>query len=44
MAGAAINVVLDLVILVIPQRIIWRLKMKKAKKIGVSLIFLIGIL
>ncbi|CAI6091643.1 hypothetical protein V2G26_010209 [Clonostachys chloroleuca] len=43
-AGAAINVVLDLVILVIPQRIIWRLKMKKAKKIGVSLIFLIGIL
>lgn len=42
--SAAINVALDLVILFIPQKIIWSLKMTLKRKIGISCVFLVGVL
>ncbi|KAJ8125902.1 hypothetical protein O1611_g7738 [Lasiodiplodia mahajangana] len=42
--SAVINVVLDVTILVIPQRIVWKLNMPFKKKIGISCIFIVGIL
>jgi hypothetical protein len=42
--GAAINIIVDLVIMVLPQRVIWSLHMPKAKKMGLSVIFIIGVL
>jgi hypothetical protein len=44
MAGAAINLVSDLIILILPQRVIWTLNMSTSRKLGVSFIFAIGIL
>ncbi|CAH0018352.1 unnamed protein product [Clonostachys rhizophaga] len=41
---AIFNLVLDLVILALPQRIIWKLKMHKRRKIGLSILFSFGIL
>lgn len=40
----AINVCLDLVILFIPLAMVWRLQMKTKKKIGVSSVFLVGLM
>jgi len=42
--SASVNVVSDIVILVAPQFVIWRLQLSKAKKIGVALIFAVGLL
>ncbi|KAI1652732.1 hypothetical protein F4813DRAFT_376920 [Daldinia decipiens] len=42
-AGASINIVLDFMILILPQRVIWGLQMSRSKKIGVSLVFTIGL-
>lgn len=42
--SSVINVILDFFILLLPQNIIWRLQMTKKKKVGMSLIFTIGIL
>ncbi|KAI1652663.1 hypothetical protein F4813DRAFT_303643 [Daldinia decipiens] len=42
-AATATNVVLDIAILILPQRIIWKLKMSNAKKIGISAVFAVGI-
>lgn len=44
LAGSVICLVTDLVILFLPQRIIYGLKLKMSRKIGLSLIFAIGIL
>ncbi|KAI0971895.1 hypothetical protein F4678DRAFT_432439 [Xylaria arbuscula] len=44
LVGASINVILDLITLVLPQRVIWNLKLSTKKKIGVSLVFAIGLL
>ncbi|KAI2618914.1 hypothetical protein GGR54DRAFT_605050 [Hypoxylon sp. NC1633] len=41
---AAVNVVCDLVILVAPQRVIWRLHLTKQKRAGISIVFAIGLL
>ncbi|KAK7757130.1 hypothetical protein SLS62_000677 [Diatrype stigma] len=38
------NLVLDILILALPQRIIWKLQMNKQRKIGVSIVFSVGIL
>ncbi|KAI1811801.1 hypothetical protein GGS20DRAFT_73430 [Poronia punctata] len=38
-----INVISDLTILIAPHWVVWRLKMTKARKMGVSLLFLMGI-
>ncbi|RYP19807.1 hypothetical protein DL765_003153 [Monosporascus sp. GIB2] len=42
--GAIFNFVTDAVILLLPQRAIWKLKMSTKKKIGVSVVFSVGIL
>lgn len=43
-ASAATNFVFDMVPLFLPQRIIWGLHTSRTKKLGVSIIFLVGIL
>ncbi|KAI1746558.1 hypothetical protein F4782DRAFT_545011 [Xylaria castorea] len=44
LTSAGVNLVCDIVILLVPQRIIWQLQLTTAKKIGVSIIFAIGLL
>ncbi|KAI1186347.1 hypothetical protein F5B17DRAFT_366622 [Nemania serpens] len=43
-ASGIINVVSDLTILIAPHWVIWNLNLSKARKMGVSLLFLIGFL
>ncbi|KAF3057126.1 hypothetical protein GL218_06200 [Daldinia childiae] len=43
-AATATNVVLNIAILILPQGIIWKLKMSDAKKFGLSTVFAVGIL
>ncbi|KAI4910494.1 uncharacterized protein J4E92_010422 [Alternaria infectoria] len=43
MAAGIVNLISDLVILGLPQRVIWQLHMSRASKIGISLLFGIGI-
>ncbi|KAJ3566290.1 hypothetical protein NPX13_g7188 [Xylaria arbuscula] len=40
---AVTNLASDVVILIFPQRVIWRLKIKPRKKIGIAIVFLVGI-
>ncbi|KAI8964165.1 hypothetical protein F5Y11DRAFT_316800 [Daldinia sp. FL1419] len=42
--AAALNLVIDISILVLPQPVIWKLHMPKTKRLGVSVVFAIGIL
>ncbi|KAI0503245.1 hypothetical protein F5B22DRAFT_558869 [Xylaria bambusicola] len=42
--NATLNLVSDIIILILPQRIIWGLKMSTQKKIGVSLVFAVGVI
>jgi hypothetical protein len=42
--SSSINVVSDFVILIAPQPIIWRLQLPLRKKIGVAMIFAVGLL
>ncbi|KAI1741634.1 hypothetical protein F4680DRAFT_446639 [Xylaria scruposa] len=39
-----VNIVLDLVILILPQPVIWNLQMTRLRKTGVSTVFTIGVL
>jgi hypothetical protein len=41
--NAVLNLTSDIIILALPQKIIWELKMSRQKKIGVSLVFAVGI-
>ncbi|KAI1125483.1 hypothetical protein F5Y10DRAFT_246884 [Nemania abortiva] len=41
---ASINLILDLIVLILPQRVIWRLKMSSRKKLRVSAVFAVGLL
>ncbi|KAI1298347.1 hypothetical protein F5Y03DRAFT_386660 [Xylaria venustula] len=43
-SSASINLVSDICILILPQRIIWRLHTSKQKKIAVSSVFAIGVI
>jgi hypothetical protein len=43
-ATAAFNVFADLLILLLPQKIIWNLQMGMSRKIGISLVFSMGVL
>ncbi|TGO73839.1 hypothetical protein BELL_0327g00020 [Botrytis elliptica] len=43
-AASSINVISDLAILLLPQGIIWKLKMNASKRLGVSLIFATALL
>jgi hypothetical protein len=42
--AASVNLFVDVVILALPQKEIWSLKMSNKNKIGASLVFMIGIL
>ncbi|KAI0014735.1 hypothetical protein F4780DRAFT_788472 [Xylariomycetidae sp. FL0641] len=42
-ATAVGNLISDLVILVLPQRVIWKLQLKMEKKIGIAFIFVAGV-
>ncbi|KAI1265008.1 hypothetical protein F5Y18DRAFT_436429 [Xylariaceae sp. FL1019] len=42
-ASSTINVISDVVILVAPQFVIWRLQLSKGKKVGVALVFAVGL-
>ncbi|KAK9772076.1 putative Integral membrane protein [Seiridium cardinale] len=44
LSTASVNLLADVVILLFPQRVIWRLQLGLKKKIGVSVIFTIGLL
>lgn len=41
---ATFNLILDIVILILPQRVIWKLQMTTSRKVGISLVFSIGLL
>ncbi|OTA83401.1 hypothetical protein M434DRAFT_36766 [Hypoxylon sp. CO27-5] len=43
-AATIVNLISDILILSLPQKIIWSLKMSVARRLGVSLIFAIGVL
>lgn len=43
-SAAYINLVIDTLILVLPQVVIWKLKLSLEKKIGVAIVFSIGVL
>ncbi|KAI0451240.1 hypothetical protein F5B21DRAFT_516863 [Xylaria acuta] len=43
-AYSCLNLASDVIILILPQRVIWRLKLSKAKKIGISIVFAFGLL
>lgn len=38
------NLFTDLVILILPQRVIWRLQMRQARRVGISFLFSLGLL
>ncbi|KAI1260501.1 hypothetical protein F5Y18DRAFT_405609 [Xylariaceae sp. FL1019] len=42
--SASLNLVSDLIILILPQKVIWTLHMRPQKKVGVSILFAIGLL
>ncbi|KAI0005179.1 hypothetical protein F4779DRAFT_55561 [Xylariaceae sp. FL0662B] len=42
-ANASLNLVSHFLILILPQRVIWKLQMAKTTKLGISLLFAIGI-
>ena len=42
-AAAAINMILDVIIVLLPLPIVWRLHMPTLKKIGVSVTFALGL-
>jgi hypothetical protein len=44
LAGTIVNLISDVAILLVPQKVIWSLKMSVKRKIGVSLIFATGLL
>ncbi|KAI0398144.1 hypothetical protein F5Y17DRAFT_215620 [Xylariaceae sp. FL0594] len=44
LATAPVGFVSDLLILILPQRVIWRLYMSTKKKIGIALVFAIGLM
>jgi len=43
-ATGTINAVIDLFILLLPQAIIWRLHMSRDKRIGVAVVFAVGVM
>jgi hypothetical protein len=44
LTSASVQVASDIIMFFLPQRIIWRLQMNWQKKLGVSIIFGVGIL
>ena len=44
LASAVIDLVSDIAVLILPQMVIWRLQMSNGKRLGVSIMFAMGIL
>lgn len=44
LTSSTIQVVSDFAMLILPQRMVWKLQMSRAKKTGVSIIFGVGVL
>ncbi|KAI1496963.1 hypothetical protein F5X99DRAFT_45886 [Biscogniauxia marginata] len=44
LSSASMNVVIDVIILFLPQRVIWNLNMSFERKLGVSIVFSLGVL
>lgn len=44
LSSAVINLVVDLLTMLLPQKVIWGLQMSKKNKIGVSIVFGVGLL
>ncbi|KAI0839862.1 hypothetical protein F5Y06DRAFT_264875 [Hypoxylon sp. FL0890] len=44
LVSAVVNLIFDLAILILPQGVIWRLNMSRRKRVGVSVVFIIGLL
>lgn len=42
--NATFNLLIDIFILLLPQKIIWSLNMSKSRKLGISVVFSIGLL
>lgn len=42
--AASLNLVTDVFILILPQRVIWKLQMTRRRRIGVSVVFSVGLL
>ncbi|KAI1116622.1 hypothetical protein F5Y14DRAFT_439754 [Nemania sp. NC0429] len=43
-SNATLNLVSDIIIFVLPQRVIWKLKMSRQQKTGVSVVFAVGLI
>jgi hypothetical protein len=43
LAASIFNFLMDVLVFFLPQRVIWRLKISKKKKLGVSMVFMIGL-
>ncbi|RYO83188.1 hypothetical protein DL762_006233 [Monosporascus cannonballus] len=43
-ATASFSLVSDIFILLLPQRVIWKLRLRREKKIGIAVIFAVGVL
>ncbi|CAJ2501470.1 Uu.00g043230.m01.CDS01 [Anthostomella pinea] len=44
LTSATFNLVFDIIILILPQKVIWRFNMSTTRRLGVSLVFIIGLL
>lgn len=44
MAAAAFNLVLDVLIVLLPVPIVWRLQLPKQKKVGITATFALGLM
>lgn len=44
LASACVNMIIDIIILFLPQKVIWSLHMSNARKVGISAVFSLGVL
>lgn len=44
LSAAVVNIASDIIILCAPQRVIWNLRLSRKRKLGVSVVFLVGIM
>ncbi|KAH7131786.1 hypothetical protein B0J11DRAFT_520121 [Dendryphion nanum] len=42
--NAAVNLIVDIFVFVLPQRILWKLHMSQRRKVGISVVFSVGLL
>lgn len=44
LVGGIVNAIIHIILLLLPQKVIWSLDMARHRKTGVSLVFMVGIL